>query len=208
MSDAAARSRRGVPGTASADRETFLTAANAITAARTVAAVTIGMGAAAQQSLPLLLVSLAVYWVGDIADGTVARMTGRETRIGAVLDILSDRLCAAVFYLGLVWLLPDLWVPVAIYLAQFMVVDTFVSLAFLAWPLTSPNYFYMVDRTLWKWNWSKPGKAANSAAFAVLLLVTEDVWVGASVAVGLLGLKTWSVVRLTRLGLPIPHTVR
>jgi CDP-diacylglycerol---glycerol-3-phosphate 3-phosphatidyltransferase len=193
---------------ASADRESFLTAANAVTAVRTVAAVTIGMGAAAQQSLSLLLVSLAVYWVGDIADGTVARMTGRETRIGAVLDILSDRLCAAVFYLGVVWLLPDLWVPVAIYLAQFMVVDTFVSLAFLAWPLTSPNYFYVVDRTLWKWNWSKPGKAANSAAFAVLLLVTEDVWLGAAIAVGLLGLKTWSVVRLTRLGLPIPHTAR
>jgi CDP-diacylglycerol---glycerol-3-phosphate 3-phosphatidyltransferase len=193
---------------ASADRESFLTAANAVTAVRTVAAVTIGMGAAAQQSLSLLLVSLAVYWVGDIADGTVARMTGRETRIGAVLDILSDRLCAAVFYLGVVWLLPDLWVPVAIYLAQFMVVDTFVSLAFLAWPLISPNYFYVVDRTLWKWNWSKPGKAANSAAFAVLLLVTEDVWLGTAIAVGLLGLKTWSVVRLTRLGLPIPHSAR
>ena len=209
MSDAATGSRfQGVPGLANADRETFLTAANAITALRTVAAVTIGMGAAAQQSLSLLLVSLAVYWVGDIADGTVARLTGRETRAGAVFDILSDRLCAAVFYLGVAWLYPDLWVAVALYLAQFMVVDTFVSLAFLAWPISSPNYFYVVDRTLWRWNWSKPGKAVNSAAFAVLLLLTQDVLLGSAVAGALLALKAWSVVRLGRLGLPIPHGPR
>ena len=66
-----------------------------------------------------------------------------------------------------------------IYLAEFMVVDCFLSLAFLAWPMRSPNYFYVVDRTLWLWNWSKPGKAVNSSLFAVLLLVTGWVWVGA-----------------------------
>ena len=53
-----------------------------------------------------------------------------------------------------------------------------LSLAFLAWPIRSPNYFYVVDRTLWLWNWSKPGKAVNSSIFAVLLLVTESVAVG------------------------------
>ena len=195
----------GRPLAGQASRETsYLTWANAITALRTVAAVTLGMAAATQQSLSLLVASLSVYWVGDIADGAVARLTGQETRVGAVLDIVCDRLCAAVFYLGLIWLFPSLSVPVAIYLTQFMVLDTFLSLAFLAWPISSPNYFYVIDNLLWKWNWSKPGKAVNSAAFALLLVATQSIWLGAAIALGLLGLKSWSTVRLSRLGLPVP----
>ena len=80
-----------------------------------------------------------------------------------MLDILSDRFCAAAFYFGLAWLQPEHVLPVLVYLAEFMVVDCFLSLAFLAWPIRSPNYFYVVDRTIWLWNWSKPAKAANSA---------------------------------------------
>ena len=67
-----------------------------------------------------------------------------------------------------------------------MVVDCFLSLAFLAWPVRSPNYFYVIDRPLWLWNWSKPGKAVNSSLFAVLLLVTGWVWLGAVIATALL----------------------
>jgi CDP-diacylglycerol--glycerol-3-phosphate 3-phosphatidyltransferase len=85
-----------------------------------------------------------------------------------------------------------------------MVVDTFLSIAFLAWPIRSPNYFYVVDRTIWLWNWSKPAKAVNSALFAVLLLVTGWVWLGLAIATALLALKCWSVVRLLRIGLPVP----
>jgi CDP-diacylglycerol---glycerol-3-phosphate 3-phosphatidyltransferase len=192
------------PGLARPGRETLYNAANAVTLVRTVAAVVVALVAAERGSLTLLLVSLAIYWVGDIADGTVARMTDHETRIGAVLDILSDRFSAAAFYVGLAWLEPGLWPAVGIYLAEFMVVDAFISLAFLAWPLVSPNYFYLVDRRLWLWNWSKPGKAVNSAAFAVLLVVTEHVWVGVLVASALLALKVASLVRLARLGLPVP----
>jgi CDP-diacylglycerol--glycerol-3-phosphate 3-phosphatidyltransferase len=189
------------------ERERFRTAANAVTVVRTVAAVTVAIAAAAQQSLSLLLLSLAIYWVGDVADGAVARVTDRETRIGAVFDILCDRLCAASFYVGLAWLVPSSAIPVAIYLAQFMVVDMWLSLAFLAWPITSPNYFYVVDRTLWQWNWSKPAKAVNSAAFALLLVITRDAWLGAGIAAGLLALKTWSAFRLGKRGLPIPGSL-
>ena len=91
-----------------------------------------------------------------------------------------------------------------VYLAEFMVVDCFLSLAFLAWPIRSPNYFFVVDRPLWLWNWSKPGKAVNSSLFAVLLLVTGWVWVGVAIASALLVLKSVSLVRLGRLGLPVP----
>jgi len=184
--------------------ERLATPANVITLVRTVAAVATAGVAAQRESLTLLVVALAVYWVGDILDGAVARLRGCETRIGATLDILSDRFCAASFYLGLVWLMPDLTWPVMVYLAEFMVVDCFLSLAFLAWPIRSPNYFHVVDRTIWRWNWSKPAKAVNSAIFAVILLVTGMPLLGLAIATALLALKCASLVRLARVGLPVP----
>jgi CDP-diacylglycerol--glycerol-3-phosphate 3-phosphatidyltransferase len=184
--------------------ERLLTGATAITAVRTIASVVLAAVAAHQESLTLLVVALVVYWVGDMLDGFVARARGCETRIGACLDILCDRFCAAAFYVGLMWLEPEFAPAVLVYLAEFMVVDCYLSMAFLAWPIRSPNYFFVVDRTLWLWNWSKPGKAMNSSFFAVLLLVTGWVWVGVAIATALLVMKTVSLVRLGRLGLPVP----
>jgi CDP-diacylglycerol---glycerol-3-phosphate 3-phosphatidyltransferase len=184
--------------------ERIATSATVITGVRTVAAVVLAGLAAQQGSLTLLVAALVVYWLGDMLDGFVARVRGCETRIGAVLDILCDRFCAASFYLGLMWLHHEFALPVMIYLAEFMVVDCFLSLAFLAWPVRSPNYFYVIDRPLWLWNWSKPGKAVNSSLFAVLLLVTGWVWVGVAIAVALLVLKCVSLARLARIGLPVP----
>ncbi len=143
--------------------ERVLTSATVITFVRTVASVALAGYAAYDESLKLLVIALVVYWAGDSLDGFVARIRGCETRMGAVLDILSDRFCAAAFYIGLVWLHHEYAVPVFIYLAEFMVVDCFLSLAFLAWPVRSPNYFYVIDRPIWLWNWSKPGKAVNSS---------------------------------------------
>jgi CDP-diacylglycerol--glycerol-3-phosphate 3-phosphatidyltransferase len=185
-------------------KERLGTSANVVTLVRTLATVVLAGLAAQQGSLELLVASLVVYWVGDILDGTVARLRGCETRVGATLDILCDRISAAGFYLGLAWLMPGLTWPVMVYLVEFMVVDCFLSLAFLAWPIRSPNYFYVVDRPLWLWNWSKPGKAVNSSIFAVLLLVTESAAVGLVVAIALLALKSVSLARLMRLGLPVP----
>lgn len=187
--------------------EHLWTGATVITAVRTVASAATAAYAAVEGSLTLLVVALGIYWVGDILDGTWARVRRCETRIGAVLDIFSDRLNAGAFYVGLAWLQPDLAPAVFAYLGEFMVVDTFLSLAFLAWPIRSPNYFYAVDRTIWLWNWSKPAKAVNSALFAVLLLATGWMWVGLATALGLLVLKCWSVARLLRIGLPVPSPV-
>jgi CDP-diacylglycerol---glycerol-3-phosphate 3-phosphatidyltransferase len=185
-------------------KERLGTSANIVTYVRTLAAVVLAGLAVREDSLPLLVAALVVYWLGDMLDGFVARVRGCETRMGAVLDILCDRFCAASFYLGLAWLSPEFVLPVFIYLAEFMVIDCFLSLAFLAWPIRSPNYFYVVDRPLWLWNWSKPGKAVNSSLFAVLLLVTGWVWLAVAIATGLLVLKSVSLVRLARIGLPIP----
>jgi CDP-diacylglycerol--glycerol-3-phosphate 3-phosphatidyltransferase len=180
------------------------TPANVVTGVRTVVAVALAGAGSAQQSLGLLVAALVVYWLGDMLDGAVARFLGCETRIGAALDILCDRFCAAAFYVGLMWLKPEFAPAVLVYLAEFMVVDCFLSLAYLAWPIRSPNYFYVIDRPLWLWNWSKPGKALNSSLFAVLLLVTGWWQVGVVIASALLVMKCVSLVRLTRLGLPVP----
>ena len=156
--------------------------------------------AVSQDSKTLLVIALLVHWVGDSLDGQVARWFDCETRTGAVLDIMSDRLCAAAFYIGLAWLEPNLAPAIFVYLAEFMVIDSFLSIAFLAWPITSPNYFYVVDRKLWLLNWSHPGKAVNSGLFAILLLVTGWMWVGLAIAVVLLVHKSISLVKLMRLG--------
>src|SRR5690606_31769272 len=114
-----------------ADAERVLTPATVVTGVRTVVAVALAGAAAYQESLGLLVASLVVYGVGAMLDGGVARLLGCETRIGAALDILSDRFCAAAFYLGLMWLEPGFAPAVMIYLAEFMVVDCFLSLAYL-----------------------------------------------------------------------------
>jgi CDP-diacylglycerol--glycerol-3-phosphate 3-phosphatidyltransferase len=184
--------------------ERLLTGATVITFVRTVVSVVLAAMAAHQQSLTLLVVALVVYWVGDMLDGFYARVRDCETRIGAVLDIMCDRFNAAAFYIGLAWLQPDLSPAIFVYLAEFMVIDCFLSIAFLAWPIRSPNYFFVVDRTIWLWNWSKPAKAVNSALFAVLLLVTGWMWVGLVIATALLVLKCVSLRRLAQIGLPVP----
>ena len=184
--------------------ERLLTGATVITFVRTIASVVLAAMAAHQQSLTLLVVALGVYWVGDMLDGFYARVRDCETRIGAVLDIMCDRFNAAAFYIGLAWLQPDLSPAIFLYLAEFMVIDCFLSIAFLAWPIRSPNYFFVVDRTIWLWNWSKPAKAVNSALFAVLLLVTGWMWVGLVIATALLVLKCVSLRRLAQIGLPVP----
>ncbi len=184
--------------------ERLLTGATVITFVRTIASVVLAAMGAHQQSLTLLVVALGVYWVGDMLDGFYARVRDCETRIGAVLDIMCDRFNAAAFYIGLAWLQPDLSPAIFVYLAEFMVIDCFLSIAFLAWPIRSPNYFFVVDRTIWLWNWSKPAKAVNSALFAVLLLVTGWMWVGLVIATALLVLKCVSLRRLAQIGLPVP----
>jgi CDP-diacylglycerol---glycerol-3-phosphate 3-phosphatidyltransferase len=200
---------------ATPESERFLTPATIITFLRTIATVVI-IGFALNKGLPegdefwspalkLMTVALVVYWLGDMLDGQVARRMHHETRIGAVLDIMSDRMCAAAFYFGLAWLHPEFTVPVLLYLAEFMVIDCFLSIAFLAWKVRSPNYFYVIDPTIYRLNWSHPAKAVNSALFAVLMLVTQLPWLAGVIAGGLLVFKIAMLVRLARIGLPIPE---
>jgi CDP-diacylglycerol--glycerol-3-phosphate 3-phosphatidyltransferase len=184
--------------------ENILTLANGVTMVRTagcLAAVTLSI--ATEQSW-LLFAGLAIHCVGDMADGIVARRRKEETRAGAVLDIVSDRLCIAVYYLSYGHLQHNMLVPIALFLFQFMVLDAHLSLAFLNWPLRSLNYFYLVDRALYSWNWSTPGKALNSGALILLMLTTRSPAACTALVLAITGVKVASLTRLHRMRVPAP----
>ncbi|MGL5858980.1 MAG: CDP-alcohol phosphatidyltransferase family protein [Angustibacter sp.] len=171
------------------------TVPNLITVARTVVAVPIALHAVATSSTVLLLTAYLIYWVGDILDGWSARRLGQETRLGAVLDITCDRVSTCLLVGALMVRDPALWPALTVFLLQFMVLDQLLSLAFLRWPLVSPTYFYRVDRTVWRWNWSPPAKALNTAG-VVLAAATGSLPIALAVAIPVLGVKAWSAWRV------------
>ncbi len=175
--------------------ERWVTPANLITGARTLGAVGLAAGALATQSLGLLAVAYLVYWVLDVADGAVARRFDHETRLGAVFDITADRASSVLCIAALLALRPNLAVPLAIYVVEFAVVDTMLSLGFLAFPVRGPNDMHLVDATLWRWNWSPPAKAVNTSSIVILCLLGRPV-LASGCALAVLGLKLWSSHRL------------
>ena len=175
-----------------------------MTLVRTVGALALAAAASTQRSVGLLVWAYAVYWLGDVLDGLVARRTGTQTRQGAVLDILCDRACCAVLATTWLALEPAAAPALTVFLLQFMVVDCVLSLGFLRWPLLSPNDFGQVDRRLHLWNWSPLAKATNTSAL-VLLVAVGAYTAALVVAVLQLVLKTVSLVALTRLLRPAPE---
>ncbi|MEU1747285.1 CDP-alcohol phosphatidyltransferase family protein [Micromonospora arida] len=174
------------------------TVPNYITAVRTVAAVTVGIAALVSGSVALMAVSYGIYWIGDMLDGWAARRLGQETRVGAVFDIVSDRACTAVLCVGLVSLVPDVAVVAVVFLLSFLVLDTMLSLAFLCWPLLSPNYFHLVDRRVWELNWSPLAKVANTAG-VIGAIAFGQYLLALGVAVAVVVVKLWSVAAVVRL---------
>ena len=77
-----------------------------------------------------------------------------------------------------------------------------ISNQFMRWSILSPNYFYVVDRTIWRLNWSPPAKAFNSGMITVLLLGTGLIWPVVPVLMALYAIKVYSAIRLHRLPLP------
>jgi CDP-diacylglycerol--glycerol-3-phosphate 3-phosphatidyltransferase len=178
------------------------TVANGVTLARTVAATVLALLALGHGSLRLLVAAYLVYWVGDILDGHVARALGQETRIGAVFDIVSDRTCTTLCAAAFVVVSPQVLVPITVFLVQFCVVDTMLSLTFLCFPIKGPNDFHQVDRTLHRWNWSPAAKALNTSV--VVLLSVAGMPLAATVcALAVLGVKVWSVRYLVTTVLPL-----
>ena len=184
-------------------QENLRTTANAVTLTRLIVATVLFAASAYLRNPMLNLAGLAVYWVGDVADGFLARRLNQETLFGAQWDILADRMSVAFFYLNYLVLYPNLAPAIVLFLVQFMVIDHYLSNQYLRWPIMSPNYFYRVDPTIWKLNWSKLGKACNTGLITLLLLLTKSNALVVPAVLILLGIKLYSSVRLMRLKEPI-----
>lgn len=176
---------------------------NAVTAVRTVGAVTLGVLGAVHGEPGLLLAALAVYWAGDLADGWLARRMNQETRRGAAFDVLADRVCALAFWVPWAASHPETQPAVAVYLAEFVAVDGVLSLLWLRWPLLSCNYVGRVSRTVYLLNWWPPAKATNTAGLLLLLVVWPSPPAALAFAAAVLVLKAASLVLLWR-RLPAP----
>lgn len=171
---------------------------NLITLFRTVGAMVLAGWAAATSSLTLLVIGYALYWAGDSADGVVARLRDERTRTGAVFDIISDRACTTMLGTAFLVQRPSMAVPLVVYLVQFCVVDTMLTLGFLRWPIDSPNDFHVVDPLLYKLNWSIPAKSLNTMA-VVLLVLSGNAVLATCLALAVASVKVWGVFRLVRL---------
>lgn len=189
------RGSSGAGGPSVRTVEPVRTVANLITLVRTVASVVLAVVALATVSVPLLIAAYATYWVGDMADGWSARRLDQETRLGAVFDIVSDRACTILGAAAFIRIDGDVAVPIAAFLVQFAVLDTMLTLGFLYWPVLGPNDMHQVDRTLYRWNWSPPAKATNTALVVLLCLLGLPIAATVcAVAVG--ALKVWSLSRM------------
>ncbi len=174
------------------------TLANAVTLLRTLLAVALGTHGIATDEPRLLLLAYAVYWVGDMADGWLARRLHQETRLGAVLDIVCDRACTLLLCAGLVAYRPDLAAVVLVFVLSFAVLDTMLSLSFLCWPLLSPNHFGRVDRRVYELNWSPLAKAVNTAGVVGALAVGQT-GLALVLALAVVAVKCWSAGRVLTL---------
>ncbi|WP_432942980.1 CDP-alcohol phosphatidyltransferase family protein [Kribbella sp. CA-253562] len=173
---------------------------NRITLVRTVVSMLVATFAFATGDLRLLIVGYVVYWFGDSLDGAVARIRDEETVAGAVFDIVCDRACSFLLAAAFMATYPETIGPLAIYLVQFGVLDTMLSLSFLLWKETiSPNYFYKVDQLIYLWNWSRPAKAVNTGAVVISLIVGHQLhlpWFPYVVACAAAVVKVASLTRL------------
>lgn len=181
----------------------LLAAPNQITVIRTIIAMVVAAWAFHSGTWQWLVVGYVVYWAGDSLDGEWARWRKQESLLGAVFDIVCDRASTLLLAGAFIATYPEVVGPLTVYLIQFAVLDTMLSLAFLLWPSTlSPNYFYKVDRPIYLWNWSRAGKAVNTAGVIITLIVGYrwDLMVIPYTIAGLIViLKIVSLIRLIRI---------
>ena len=180
-----------------------LTVANLVTWLRIAGSIFCFAMAAVHADPAWNLAGLVVYWALDLVDGFLARALRQETRMGAQMDIIADRLLITFFYFNHLASHPQLLLPIGLFLIEFVGLDLYLSIQFLRWPIVSPNYFYRIDRRIWMLNWSPVAKMSNTGLVTVLNLLPGTAPVTVAVCVGLIGVKLYSWVRVH--GLPGPE---
>ncbi|MFQ5943657.1 MAG: CDP-alcohol phosphatidyltransferase family protein [Anaerolineales bacterium] len=182
--------------------EELLNWPNAITLGRVLIGLTVFGFAAYSQSTLWNFVGLVLHWALDGLDGYLARSMKQETRFGAQIDIIADRVLLSFFYINYLQSHPYLAVPIAWYLIMYGFVDHYLSNQFIRWGLLSPNYFYQADSRIWLLNWSTPGKFVNSGLFTVLVLGTNAPVAPIAGLIGLTFLKLYTFMKIHMLPLP------
>ncbi|MGL5817880.1 MAG: CDP-alcohol phosphatidyltransferase family protein [Phycicoccus sp.] len=175
--------------------ESAATVPNAITLVRTTGAVVLGVAAIATAAVWPVVVGYVVYWLGDVLDGAAARWLDQETRHGAVLDIVCDRACTCILVAAYLVHVPEAALPLCVFLLQFTVLDTLLSLSFLHWPILGPNDFGQVDTAVHRLNWTPLAKTANTA-LVLVLVVSGQVVAATAAATAILTVKAWSTHRV------------
>jgi phosphatidylglycerophosphate synthase len=193
--------RCGVRGCGCEDPRLLRNAANVVTVVRTLASLALVAAAAVQHSWPWLLAAYLTYWIGDSADGNIARWRHQETRFGAVFDVVCDRVNCVSCALVLLLFIDAPW-PVAVFLFQFVVVDLPLTLLPMRWPVLSPNYFFLVDRLSYTLNWHVVAKVTNTTLLVTLLVFVTDQRIALVAASTVLVVKLYSLARVLRLPEP------
>lgn len=182
--------------TRTASHESPLTWANLVTCLRVTGSITCFTIAALRGDASWNLAGLLIYWALDSIDGFLARALHQETRMGAQMDIIADRLLITFFYYNVLSRDPHLLLPAGLFLFQYLGPDLYRSIQFLRWPILSPNYFHQVDQRIWALNWSPVAKLSNAGFATALILLLGNAWLPVLVCAVLLAIKIYSCVRL------------
>lgn len=171
--------------------------ANIITIVRLLASLAFFVLAMVRQRELYNFIGLAIHLGGDFLDGWFSRTFKQESILGAELDIIADRVEVLFFFVNFVHFHPRLWLPVLVYVLDFAFVDFYLSYQFVKFDIISINYFYKVDRLVYRLNYSPLGKAVNSLSVLLILIFAPKLWGAAlAITVALIGVKIYSCRRL------------
>jgi len=174
--------------------DSFYSEPNMITLIRLAASLVFFILALSKGNETYNFIGLGIHWFGDVLDGFVARTFKQETILGAEIDIIADRVEILFFFLNFLHFHPELYLPVTIYILDFAFFDFYLSYQFVKHDIISPNYFFKVDKRIYKLNYSPLGKFCNSTIVTLMLIFLPKFWILAALfATGLNALKIYSI---------------
>lgn len=181
------------------DPQSFYSEPNVLTLLRLVFSLTFFILAIIKTNPTYNFIGLGIHWFGDILDGLYARKFKQETIVGAEIDIIADRVETLFFYINFLYFRPQLFLPAAIYLIDFAFVDFYLTYQFIKYDIISPNYFYKVDRTFYRLNYSPLAKFCNSTVVTLILIFLPQFQIIATIFASLLiGVKIFSIHLLNK----------